>query len=113
MEKMEKKFAIVNDCDKPCRRLVAECIDGKFYYMARAEESLKANYDGMIPLNPTFLEDFGFEIRNLKETNSVIFLQKYKSKAKYEDGRIRQWQDIGNFTLPRVCLFDLNLTLKF
>ena len=54
--------------------------------------------------NPTFLEDFGFEIKSLKETNSVIFLQKYKSKAKYNDGKIRQWQDIGNFTLPRVAL---------
>lgn len=99
-----KKYAIVNTIDCPQPRLVTQVIDGKHYYMMRSvkgEEYLK-QYDGMTPDRPTFLEDFGFKID--EKGSYVWFEQTEPSKATYEDGKPREWQDIKLFTLPRVIL---------
>jgi hypothetical protein len=101
---MIKKYAIVNTVELPCRRLVTESVNGKFYYMARAEEKNLKAYDGMTPINPTFLEDFGFTIQEVPETNLIHFRQTGPSCAKYADGRLRQWQGELDFILPSVIL---------
>ena len=56
------KYVIVDSFDAPYQYNVAECIDGKYYYMARSLEgrSHLKHFDGMTPKRPTRMEDFGF-----------------------------------------------------
>ena len=101
---MNKKYAIVNDVDKPEPRLVTEVIKGKHYYMMRSaeEETHLKQYDGMTPERPAFLEDFGFDI--VEKKDCVNFSLVRLSIATYKHGGIRVWQDKKKFSLPKVVL---------
>ena len=103
---MKGKYAIVNDVDKPYRRLVTEVIDGKHFYMARSEEVGLRQYDGMEPTQPTFLEDFGFVMKEIEGTNRIHFNKVGASTASYRDGKPRQWQGEFAFDLPKVTFSD-------
>lgn len=99
------RFAIVNEIDRPYPRLVAEKVNGKYYYMNRATDKYLKSYE-MQPDNPTNIKDFGFEITDNGDT--VIFTKVRPSIATYYDGRIREWNGDGaeenNFILPKVIL---------
>jgi len=97
-----KKYAIVNDVDRPEGKLVTEIVEGKHYYMSRYFDDSKKNYDGMQPRNPTFLEDFGFDI--VEKEYQTEFIQTGESKATYKDGEQRRWQGEKEFVLPKVIL---------
>lgn len=98
---MNGKYAIVNECDKPHRRLVAEKLkDGTFGYLIRHEEPNYKSYNGMNPERPHFLEDFGFTIT--KEGNQVFFEKTHESKATYKIGEVRQWQGEHYFSFKIV-----------
>lgn len=104
---MTKKYAIVNECDKPEPRMVTQVVNGEHYYMMRStkEEAQLKQYDGMNPERPTFLEDFGFEI--IEKRDYVQFSLIKESKATYKNGSLRVWQDSqhrSKFTLPKVVL---------
>ncbi len=98
------RFAIVNTCDAPDRRHVAEWIGGIGYcYMARSEDPHLKLFDGMLPTRPTSIEDFGFD--PVLDRGDVLFARVRASVATYEDGAPRQWQDRRSgeqFTLPLV-----------
>lgn len=100
----QPRFVIINDSDAPSRRNVAQWVDGVGYcYMARDEYPNLKEFDGMQPLNPTPIEDFGFAI--LPRMDEVAFVRAGESVATYEDGKPRAWQDIRSqnaFTLPAV-----------
>lgn len=97
-----KKYAIVNDVDYPGQNMVTEIIEGKHYYMSRAYDSYKKEYDGMTFKSPTYLEEFGFDIKELE--HQVDFELVRPSKAKYSDGEPRFWQGGQKFSLPKVYL---------
>ena len=90
---MNKKYAIVNDVDKPERRLVTQVINGKHYYMLRStiKEAHLKKFDGMTSEHPTFLEDLGFEI--IEKKDYVQFSLVRESIATYKNGTRRVWQD--------------------
>jgi hypothetical protein len=101
---MSARFVIINTCDAPIRDNVAEWIAGVGYcYMARGKRPLLKLFDGMDPSRPTNIEDFGFQV-------SVVgafakFVRVSESRATYEDGKPRRWQEkLGeeSFTLPLV-----------
>ena len=96
------KYAIVNNVDAPSVRLVAECINGAYYYMARQHYPELKKYDGMQPTNPTAMEAFGFTVE--KDAGGIVtFAKTSVSKATYPDGLFRDWQDGRTvFTLPSV-----------
>lgn len=97
------KYAILNEIDRPDRRMVVQIIDGKAYYMSRAEEPGMKAYDGMQPrTNTTSLEDFGFNI--LEREFQVDFTKTRDSVARYSDGQVREWQGPVEFSLPKVVL---------
>lgn len=100
MSTVKPRFAIVDECDSPCRRNVAEWKEDIGYcYMARAEDEHLKRYDGMNPSRPTPIEDFGFAV--LVRDDAATFLQAAPSTATYEDGTQRRWQGESNsFTLP-------------
>lgn len=90
-----KSLYIVNSFDRPCVRLIARLTtSGKLKYIA---ESL--NHFPEFEIQPTSctLADFGFEHTGLNK-----FELKHNSKAKYENGRIREWQDVKEFTLDDI-----------
>lgn len=100
---MNPRFAIINTCDAPQRRMVCEYLDGVGYcYMARAMEPHLKMYDGMNPERPTSLEDFGFDIEI--SNNEALFRRTRTWVATYEDGMPRKWQD-------RVYPFEFSLPL--
>lgn len=99
------KYVIVNTCDEPTWYHVAECIRGKYYYMARSLDGkthLK-RFDGMTPARPTRMEDFGFSV--VESEYEVRFRLISQSIATYEDGLPRKWQgSLTEFILPKVVL---------
>lgn len=101
---MFKRYAIVNDVDKPQRRHVAELVNGKFYYMARAEDPYLKQFDGYPLEHPAWMEDFGFTIQETSER--TLFIMESESKAVYRDGKPRYWQGELCFSLPRVKLYS-------
>lgn len=106
------KYAIINDTDRPCRDLIVECIDGKYYYMSRAYDKNKHGYDGMDQPFPTNMADFGFDIVENMEKKTVTFVNNRNGKARYRDGKPRAWQEhimVQSFTMPMV---DLSYQIK-
>ena len=74
-----------------------------YCYMSRTLEPHLKEYDGMKPLRPTPIEDFGFKVEVFSET--VLFHRVASSTATYEDGKLRDWQDrvhTHQFSLPLV-----------
>lgn len=97
------QYAILNTIDRPDRRMVVEIIEGKAYYMSRAEEPRMKSYDGMTPRpDTTSLEDFGFTIVELG--GKIRCVKTRPSVARYSDGGVREWQGETSFDLPRVAL---------
>lgn len=103
---MLKKYAIVNDLDRPESRLVTQIINSKHYYMMRSIEEDMKKYDGMNSIRPAFLEDFGFQI--IERENQVDFKLVNDSRATYKSGEIRFWQGEKEFSLPKVIFRKLN-----
>ena len=99
------RYCIVNTMDKPCKRLVAQVIDGKCYYMIRAIKDCMKKYDGMDSFVATDIRDFGWDV---EEKNGIaVFTRNWKECAKYQDGSHRQWQDDDDtFWYPLVNLED-------
>ena len=93
---MIMKYVIVNECDRPHGRLVAQVIDGKAYYMQRHVEDYMKQYDGMDISRSTNVEDFGFEI--IEDVSLVRFRFIGDGIAKYRDGSPREWQGEIYFT---------------
>lgn len=104
-DKLYPRFAIVNDCDRPYSRLVAEFIPerGGYCYLAQGnanDKRLKV-HDGMLPYFPTAIEDFGIEVDD-SFPNHYVFKVVRDSTATYRDGLLRQWQGEDTFILPRI-----------
>lgn len=94
------KYAILNEFDKPCPRLVAQLVNGKYYYLSRLEEPHMKGYDGMIPERPTDIQDFGFSI--LERGGIVHFTKTQDSVAFYKaphppEAEFRKWQDPSTY----------------
>lgn len=101
--KTKPKYAIVNCCDRPSLRLVAQWIDDVGYcYMAQSFFPELKKYNGMDNPHPTDMKNFGFEI--IEASNGVLFRKIEQTKAKYDNGDFREWQDYENscFVLPYV-----------
>jgi hypothetical protein len=96
------RFVILNDYDRPERRLVAQWVPGTGYcYMNRVEEPRLKQYDGVTATRPTNMEDFGFGI--VVRGSAVTFGMVGGNIATYADGRGRPWQDnTTSFTLPLI-----------
>lgn len=98
------RFAIVNTTDAPSRTNVAEWVEGIGYcYMDRSVKPNLKDFDGMMPMRPTPIEDFGFAV--LVRDGEAYFVRARESVATYEDGKMRHWQDVNSqkgFTLPLV-----------
>lgn len=91
-KQINPRFAIINTCDAPCRRMVCQYVPKIGYcYNARSLEPHLKNYYGMEPGNPTSLEDFGFDILVVGEL--AVFTRNRECIATYEDGKHRPWQD--------------------
>lgn len=50
------------------------------------------------------MEDFGFIIKEVENSNEVQFIEANKSSATYKNGKPRRWQGESEFTLPKVIL---------
>jgi len=100
------KYAIVNDIDQPCKRLICELIDGLYYYMGRVQDPSLKRFDGMNPEAPTGLEEFGFIIEETGDRVQFDLPDIAFVSATYPDGKSRKWQDSFrlSFSLPRVVL---------
>lgn len=98
------RFAIVNTCDGPYKRMVCEWVDGVGYcYMDRIHDESLKKFDGMTPSRPTGMEVFGFRI--VVGEKVAAFVQVSESSATYEDGKPRRWHDHHvDFILPLVEL---------
>lgn len=105
------RFAIINTCDAPQRRMVCEYIKGVGYcYMSRETNTHLKFYDGMTASRPTAMEKFGFMVEYDNHVREVKFTRIATSTATYEDGKPRDWQDRNFpycFTLPMVRLKKL------
>lgn len=103
------KYAIINTTDAPKKDLIVEYINSVGYcYMARKYMPYKMAFDGMSARRPTAIEDFGFTV--IEREYQTDFERHGPSIATYEDGKIRDWQDIysgSRFSLPRVELSDI------
>jgi hypothetical protein len=89
------RFVIINDIDAPCRRLVAEYIEGVGYcYMNRKDKHLR-KFDGMHPRRPTDITDFGFDVDI--SNGKAVFKRVRESIATYPDGQNRKWQSSEKF----------------
>lgn len=94
---MENTFFILNDVERPYKRLVTQKIGDNYYYI---DKKLRKLYKDLNPKRPTPLELFGFEI---KVKNGKAYFKKIgPSYATYDDGRPRPWQGELEFTLPIV-----------
>ncbi len=103
-EPQPPRFAIMNTCDAPQRRMVCEWVPrvGYCYMMRNMEPHMKV-YDGMKPPKPTAIQDFGFDVDIMN--GEAIFQSFRPSSATYEDGKMRDWQDsvwTTRFCLPLV-----------
>jgi hypothetical protein len=90
------RFYIVNSCDRPDEKHIAEKRrNGLFYYIHPALRH-ERRYWKMNPLNPTPVFDFGIsiEIENGMIRGSLVS----PSVAKYGDDRTRKWQGSDSFT---------------
>ena len=98
------RFAIINTCDGPYKRMVCEWVEGFGYcYMNRLIDKSLKRFDGMTPKRPTSMEDFGFSV--IVGEKVAAFCQTAASSATYEDGQPRRWHDNStNFILPLVTL---------
>lgn len=103
---MNSRFVIVNDCDAPIRTNVAELVEGKGYcYMARSINKMLKQFDGMMPRQPTPIEEFGFTAEIIG--SMAHFRKTHECRATYPDGKPRRWQDASNsheFMLPLVVI---------
>lgn len=102
------KYAIIDTCDAPCRRLICEYVNGRYFYMKREAIPRLLDFDGMRPYRPTGVEKFGFSIVE-RDGGQVEFTLTGESTATYEDGKHRKWQEQYRepFTLPCVDLKKL------
>lgn len=100
-EAIKNQFFIVNETDKPCRRLVAEKReDGLLYYIFESSSFLHAH--PMSADRATPLEDFGFVVYYNDEEKYYQFEKVNRETAQYPDGAKRSWQDSN-------CLFQYHL----
>ena len=89
-------FFIVNYVDRPDEeRIAGKGQDGKFYYIHPSLRDVKL-YHGMIPTDPTPLEDFG--ISWIVGDGKFVGLQLDECRATYRDGRPRRWQGVERFS---------------
>jgi hypothetical protein len=101
-DEMKNKYVIVDEVDKPYKRLVAQYVASKrgYCYMSQITEPLLKSYNGMTPKKPTCMLDFGFSIT--ESEYEVRFEKNYEETATYSDGRIRKWQGSESFILPKL-----------
>ena len=111
---MKSKYVIIDDVDKPCARLICELVGDRYYYMRRDDKVLR-RHGSMTGRFAIPLEDFGFTWTEYA-TGHTCFVRVAQSKAKYPDGKIRNWQDcheIGDtFELKRVNLTQREKKVK-
>ncbi len=104
MKPTQPRFAIMNTTDAPQRRMICEWIPRVGYcYMMRMHEPHLKDFDGMKPLRPTDVREFGFKVDFA--AGEAHFTRIGMSTATYEDGRPREWQDRqwgDRFSLPLV-----------
>lgn len=94
----ENRFYIVNECDRPCARLIAERIqDGKLSYI---NTELRKQYPSMSMKYATPLESFGIEF--IISGGFLIGGLIRDSKAKYRDGGARHWQGGDSFCVEYI-----------
>jgi hypothetical protein len=86
-EQASGRFYIVNDCDRPEPRLIAEKIDGKLWYL---NNEIRERFPAMPMERATPLEDFGFDL--WIENGRLFGKPARESTAKYSDGKPRRWQ---------------------
>ena len=99
------RFVIINTCDAPIRKHIAEWVDGVGYcYMSRSSLPYLKKFDGMKPAEPTPIEYFGFDV--FVGEKEATFVPARESAAVYEDGKPRKWQERfspqESFVLPLV-----------
>lgn len=99
-----KKFYIVNDFDRPYKRLLCVECDGLLYYL---DESLrvqyKAGFNGFDMSNAAPIEDFGFDIT--EDGDNLVFTKNRKSEATYKtNGCWRDWQGEFKFSIKKCFL---------
>lgn len=100
----EYRFVIVNDIDRPSADHVAQVMPGGdtcryIHQRLRKWYLLKTLYS-------TDLRDFGFDYSIDENNGEVIFYRNRPSVVRYEDGSIRDWQDVDHpysFTLRLWC----------
>lgn len=85
----EGDFYIVNTFDRPYPNHVAQCRDGKLYYI---HPELRDNklYKGMDAGEATRVANFGVVLRQTEQ--GLHGSLEFPSTATYSDGRPRQWQ---------------------
>lgn len=71
--------------------------DGKLYYIHPELKHIK-HYHGMPADLATPLEDFGIKVEFIG--NCLEGSKTEKSKAKYSDGKPREWQGQTKFSIP-------------
>lgn len=87
-------YYIVNEFDRPYKRLVTIKIGDLYYY---SDPILRKEYGGLSADHPTSLKEFGFEALELEY--QVNFKRIRDSTAKYKDGTLRPWQGEDEFSL--------------
>jgi len=90
-------FYIVNDFDRPERKLITLKIDDLLYYVHPA---LQKNYNfGLeMQVNSTPIENFGLNIYS--DSYEIFFEQVESTKAIYSNGEPRVWQGEFSFSIP-------------
>lgn len=97
------QFGIVNSMDRPCLRLIVIKLGDKCYYICdRVTQRGGMSCDEFVPL-----DDFGVEVNFFQ--NTVACKQVCDSRARYPDGRPRDWQ--GYDDAVETLRSDLCLTL--
>ena len=104
-----KDLVIINDWDRPCMRLLMGVKeDGTAMYINR---QVKKNYTTNFPVGQpgcNSLEEFGFSMCYDELLQDYRYKQTQPSQATYPDGRIREWQDVSEFTLTHAISQELS-----
>lgn len=88
---MKPKYAIVNEIDAPIARHIAQLTPIGYCYMSRNKDGYLKKFDGMKPVRPTPIEDFGFAV--MERGKTVTFVRCADCVATYSDGLPRRWHD--------------------
>ena len=97
------ELIIINDWDKPCRRLLMGMKpNGKALYL---NNEIKSHYKTDFDLQPTSatLEQFGFVCEYNVLADDWQYTKVKESTVKYHNGTIRQWQDVETFTYKEIA----------